>query len=151
METEENETAEFNNHNYNCKYCDFKCSYLSDWTRHVTTRKHNVSLNGNSLEKKEIKKNEFMCNCGKIYISNSGLWKHKKICNDFNNAEDSAFKEPEFNQENFKITSKMFYDLLKQNNELQKSLIEMSKERGPVIHNNTNILNNNNKTFLMLF
>jgi len=144
METEENEANEFKNQNYNCKYCDFKCSYLSDWSRHITTRKHTLSLNGNSLEKKEIKKNEFMCSCGKIYISNSGLWKHKKICNDFHNTEDSAFKESEFNQDNFKITSKMFYDLLKQNNELQKSLIEMSKERSLINSNNNNC---NNKTF----
>jgi hypothetical protein len=47
---------------------------------------------------------------------------------------------------NFKITTQMFYDLLKQNNELQKSLIAMAKEKGP-----TNITNcgnnNNNKTF----
>jgi hypothetical protein len=37
----------------------------------------------------------------------------------------------------------MFYDLLKQNNELQKSLIELAKEKGPT--NNT--INSNNKTF----
>ena len=148
METKENEAAEFTKHNYTCKSCDVKCSYLSDWTRHLTTRKHTVSLNGNSLEKKEIKKNEFVCSCGKKYTSNSGLWKHKKTCNNFDKPEDSEFKEQEFDQDNFKITSKMFYDLLKQNNELQKSLIEMSKERGPINNsNNTNISNSNNKTF----
>ena len=148
METKENEAAEFTKHNYTCKSCDVKCSYLSDWTRHLTTRKHPVSLNGNSLEKKEIKKNEFVCSCGKKYTSNSGLWKHKKTCNNFDKPEDSEFKEQEFDQDNFKITSKMFYDLLKQNNELQKSLIEMSKERGPINNsNNTNISNSNNKTF----
>ena len=145
METKENEPAEFTKHNYTCKSCDVKCSYLSDWTRHLTTRKHTVSLNGNSLEKKEIKKNEFVCSCGKKYTSNSGLWKHKKTCNNFDKPEDSEFKEQEFDQDNFKITSKMFYDLLKQNNELQKSLIEMSKERGPI--NNSNNNNCNNKTF----
>ena len=41
----------------------------------------------------------------------------------------------------------MFYDLLKQNNELQKSLIEMSKERGPIFNNHNNNNNCNNKTF----
>jgi hypothetical protein len=37
----------------------------------------------------------------------------------------------------------MFYELLKQNNELQNSLIEMSKEKWPI----NNINNCNNKTF----
>ena len=131
-----------------CNICDFKCCKQSNYEIHLNTKKHMYRLNGNNMEKTETKKTaDYICNCGKIYISNSGLWKHKKTCNDLNNAEDSAFKEQDFNQENFKITSKMFYDLLKQNNELQKSLIEMSKERGPIIHNNTNISNSNNKTF----
>jgi len=151
MEIEENEFAEFIQHNYMCKKCDYKCCYLSDWNRHLLTRKHTFSVNGNNMGKKEIKKNEFICSCGKKYTSNSGLWKHKKTCKYFDKEQEdeeaeeySEFKEPEFNKDNFKITSKMFYDLLKQNNELQKSLIEMSKERGPINSNNNNC---NNKTF----
>jgi hypothetical protein len=45
----------------------------------------------------------------------------------------------------FKITTEMFYDLLKQNNELQKSIIALAKERPST--NITNNCNNNNKTF----
>ena len=79
-------------------------------------------LNGNNMEKTETKKTaDYICNCGKIYISNSGLWKHKKTCNDLNNAEDSAFKEQDFNQENFKITSKMFWRVLYNSNPLYPS------------------------------
>ena len=132
-----------------CLDCDFKCSKQSDWSRHIETKKHMYRHNGNNMGKMETKKNaEHICICGKKYTSNSGLWKHKKTCKYFDKEEeeeeDSEFKEPDFNQDNFKITSKMFYDLLKQNNELQKSLIEMSKERGPINSNNNNC---NNKTF----
>ncbi len=132
-----------------CLDCDFKCSKQSDWSRHVETKKHLYRHNGNNMGKMETKKNaEHICICGKKYTSNSGLWKHKKTCKYFDKEEEDEeyyeFKEPEFNKDNFKITSKMFYDLLKQNNELQKSLIEMSKERGPINSNNNNC---NNKTF----
>ena len=132
-----------------CSNCDFTCSKQSDWNRHIDTKKHLYRHSGNSIEKPETKKPaEHICICGKKYISSSGLWKHKKLCNEFNKEEeDYAFKGPELNEDNFKITSKMFYDLLKQNNELQKSLIEMSKERGPIINANTNNNNCNNKTF----
>ena len=131
-----------------CSDCLFKCSKQSDWNRHIETKKHMYRHSGNNMGKMETKKSaEHICNCGKIYISNSGLWKHKKFCKHLDNEEDYAFKEPDVNEDNFKITSKMFYDLLKQNNELQKSLIEMSKERGPIINTNTNNNNCHNKTF----
>ena len=140
METEENEFYEFYIPKYNCNYCHFNCSYISDWNRHLNTRKHKVSHNGNFLETKETTKNEFICGCGKKYNSKSGLWKHEKICNQLNNYENEQVEEK--NTE-FKITTNMFYELLKQNNELQNSLIEMSKEKGPI----NNINNCNNKTF----
>jgi hypothetical protein len=129
-----------------CNICDFKCCKKSNYEIHLNTNKHKSRNDGNKMEKMETKKNaEYTCNCGKTYTTNSGLWKHKKMCNGINKSE---FEEPDVNQDDFKITSKMFYDLLKQNNELQKSLIEMSKERGPIFNNHHNNNNNcNNKTF----
>jgi hypothetical protein len=135
------------NAKFSCLVCDFNCSKQSDWNRHIDTKKHVYRHSGNTIEKMETKKNtEQICNCGKKYISSSGLWKHKRTCKNFDK-ETSCFEEQDINEDNFKITSKMFYDLLKQNNELQKSLIEMSKERGPIINANTNNNNCNNKTF----
>ena len=138
MEIEETELGEKIQYKYICEKCNLKCSYLSDWNKHLATRKHKSSLNGNSLEKTEIKINEFICNCGKKYTTNSGLWKHNKKCNDLNKTED-----PEGDSDNFKITTQMFYDLLKQNNELQKSLIEIAKEKVPINSTNTNTNSNN--------
>ncbi len=135
------------NAKFSCSDCDFNCSKQSDWNRHIDTKKHLYRHSGNIIEKMETKKPaENICNCGKKYISSSGLWKHKKTCKIFDK-DTSCFEDQDINEDNFKITSKMFYDLLKQNNELQKSLIEMSKERGPIINANTNNNNCNNKTF----
>jgi len=89
-ENEENEEIEKNEKKYICELCHYKCSYLCDWTRHVNTRKHILSHKEEIEENEEIEKNEknektkknadFFCDCGKSYNSNSGLWKHAKMC-----------------------------------------------------------------------
>jgi hypothetical protein len=142
METEETKFYLKNENDFYCSNCDFKCWYLSDWNRHVSTRKHLDKHGGNKMETKSAKIAKFYeCQCGKKYSTNSGLWKHNKNC--LHQNCDVSFTSIDQLPKDFKITPQMFYDLLKQNNELQKSLIELAKEKGPT--NNT--INSNNKTF----
>ncbi len=135
MEIEETEFAEFLSPKFYCECCDYRCSYLCDWNRHISTRKHSLSNNGNFLEIEETKlanfRKRFGCECGKHYTSKSGLWKHKKKCS-VTPLDDNTPK----------ITTQMFYDVLKQNNELQQKIIELAKEKST-----TTISNCNNKTF----
>ena len=142
------------NADFLCLECNFKCSKNSEWVRHVETKKHIYRHNGNNLSTMEIKKNaRLKCVCGKKYTSPSGFWKHKKTCKKISQKKEKSFEE-EMIHHDFKITPQMFYDLLKQNNELQQALITMSKEKGPNITNTNcgNNSNNNNKTFnLQLF
>ena len=49
MENEENEKNEAE---FVCINCDFKCCFKSDFNRHLSTRKHSDSLNGNLVEMK---------------------------------------------------------------------------------------------------
>ena len=119
-----------------------------------------------------------ICVCKKKYKSKSGYWKHKQICdknisseidesilnninasnndmnlNDFEQNEIDNNKNIIYSPQSqpvFKITTKMFYELLKQNNELQKSIIELVSEKksnnsGTTITNEN--CGNNNKTF----
>lgn len=135
------------NANFYCEECDFKCCKLCDWKRHIETKKHMYRHNGNPFSKLEIKKNEaHVCNCGKKYTTNSGLWKHKKNCKQKIYDDDFMNKTMEELPKDFKITPQMFYDLLKQNNELQKSLIALAQDKGPTTITNCGN-NNNNKTF----
>ena len=91
---------------YECGICQFKCSYKSDWLRHLSTLKHNVSVNENKVEIIKNKKNDiFKCICGKIYSTNSGLWKHKKNCENINLNENKMVESIELR--------------LKQNNDIQ--------------------------------
>ena len=62
MENEESEITIKNEKKYVCQQCNFKCSFISDWQRHLDTRKHNISVNGNLTE---TTKTSIACKCGK--------------------------------------------------------------------------------------
>ena len=122
---------------FTCKSCDFFTCNKKDFNRHIKTKKH-ISNVSQWFSTEKTQKTPYQCSCGRLYKDNSGLWRHKKRCNKiYTDITDINEEPPEF-----KITTKMFYDLLKQNNELQKSIIEISKEKPPIINNNCN-----NKTF----
>ena len=150
------------NAGFYCKICDFKCCKNSDWSRHVNTKKHMYGHNGNNLEtagnkiSKNAQKNaEFFCDCGRSYLTNSGLWKHKKSCKNFTpNCEKFT---PNHNDE--KSEEKMdVYDLvkylMKENSELKTLLVDQTNKMGNVtmelvkngVNNTTNNNNNNNTT-----
>ena len=64
-----------------CEKCAFKTCKKNDWERHVKTVKHTYRHDGNILENSEIEKNaEYNCDCGKKFLTKSGLWKHNKGC-----------------------------------------------------------------------
>ena len=132
-----NDFTQKNPNQFTCKSCDFFTCNKKDFNRHIKTKKHTSKVyQWFSTEKTQ--KTPYQCACGRLYKDNSGLWRHKKRCNKIYTEITDINEEPS----EFKITTKMFYDLLKQNNELQKSIIEMSKEKPQIINNNCN-----NKTF----
>ena len=128
-----------------CKFCDFKCYMKCDWDRHLLRPKHQNNANGNDLEI-DLDKNKFFCNCGKKYATKSGLWKHNKTCNSGKN---------HFLTEN-EINKSMIMNILKQNSEFQKMLLEQNKtiielSKNSTITNNTTLTNSHNKSFNLQF
>jgi hypothetical protein len=139
-----------------CKYCDFKCCRKSEWDIHILRPKHINSLNGNKNEILEMEKiSTHICVCKKEYKTNSGLWKHKKICT----FEENLNIVPDLNE----ITPELIINIIQQNQEfkdllveqnnknleLQKQMLEVSllREKNATV-NNLNISNNShNKTF----
>jgi hypothetical protein len=121
-------------HKFVCNTCDYFTSRKSQYDRHLSTKKHK-DLNQNMvlLTKRFQKVPEHTCcKCCKSYNTKVGLWKHSKKCVETKLPSD------------FKITPEMFYDLVKQNNELQKSMIELASKQTT----NNNIINTNcNNTF----
>ena len=131
------------NAKFSCILCDFECSKKSNWLIHLNTIKHLHRLSGNQMGKMEMKKNALhACSCGKNYSTNSGLWKHKKTCN---NGKDIDIDEEKMSDK------KLIMELLKSNNELQKQMIELCKEKNVVMNNSNNTTNNNNNNFNLNF
>ena len=99
----------------------------------------------------ELDNGSFFCKCGKIFKTNSGLWKHNKKCIN-NEPIEIIKKETELGKltELFvnivKQNQDLFIDVVKQNQELQKTLLEMSSKMIVPSINTTNNTNNNKHT-----
>jgi hypothetical protein len=118
-----------------CNHCDIGCSKKSEWDRHVSTRKHR-----NKAEYLQ-KPPEYSCSCGKSYKHRQSLFTHKQKCDGNPCVEKEEIIEMQ--QQQPSITNDMILTLIEQNKELQKQLIEMSKQTNVVNNNTTNNTMNN--------
>jgi len=147
--------------NYTCEFCDIKCSKKNDWERHIMTAKHKRK-SGNEIEMKILPK-DYTCKCGKVYKTNSGLWKHAKTCKEQNEViyEDKQYSIIKENpdivdlliNEN-KEFKNVIIELLKNNTDLQKQMMEVCQKIQPgTTTNNINNThtNSHNKTFNLQF
>ena len=128
-----------------CEMCDFKCFKKGDYNRHIATDKHKTLIIPNLFTSKNI---TFDCKCGKVYKHMSTLCAHKKKCIEIE--EENGYYEGI----NIKDKDALVLHLLKQNGELQKSLIKMSTDKSITnnnTNNNTNNTNSHNKTFNLQF
>jgi len=117
-----------------CEKCNFKCSKLSNFSKHNLTSKHIERFKKDTLQILEEVENKFKCEkCGIQYKFHSGLSRHKKKCLDNLNSIDKL-------NNSLKMLSNLSLeiinsntDLIKSNNELQKLLIKVSNDL--IIHN----------------
>jgi len=130
---------------FNCENCEFSCSKHTDWTRHCSTRKHQIKA-GN-LQKAPL----YECLCGKSYKHRQSLFTHKQKCQQ--NQVDMESLEPDTDEPKQPapiVTNEMIMNLIDQNKELQKQLVELSKQT-TVINNTTNNNTMNNQFNLNVF
>ena len=152
---------------YVCEMCDFECSKLSNYDKHLLTLKHIKRDKGykngkNDIIKKQENINnddeEHTCECGKIYNYYSGLWRHKKKCKivpldepETENIIISPIQESAADLE-LKALSFLVVDLIKSNQDLQKQMLDVCQKIQP---NTTNInnshINSHNKNFNLNF
>jgi hypothetical protein len=166
------------NYNVSCVMCDYVTCRKKDFNKHLLTKKHinNVQqcgYNANNIKLPNTlqiipQAKLYSCVCGKIYMDNSGLWRHKKKCDQQSMCKivepkivekiESKIEEkiepkivekiePKIEEKPLEIFDKemLIIQLLKQNQELQQSLIELAKNSINITNNNTN--NSHNKTF----
>jgi len=146
---------------YICEKCDFRCRKKSNWDSHILTRKHKSETN----ETKVRQKKAFTCEtCLGNLNSRASYYRHRQKCGVFSyekNAEQNAGNPPDdpsspvfpnAPQVGALDKDKVIIDLLQQNNELQRHIIELSKT-GNVTNttNTTTHTNSHNKTFNLQF
>ena len=126
---------------FNCQNCNFLSDNRKDYNRHVLTRKHLIMTNNAILGSKN---SVHICDCGKEYKYRQGLSIHKKQCIKTTNLGPVA------NITN--ISPELIIEIIKQNNELQKQILELCKNT-TTTNNTNNTVNNNchNKTFNLQF
>ena len=92
---------------YYCKECDYIGSCLSNWSKHLLTRKHTNRTNRTNLLDKS-----FACKkCKKGYSARNSLWYHESKC---------EYKEQD--------TNSLIHKLLADNIELRNFIIEQASE-----------------------
>jgi len=121
-----------NEEKYCCIYCDFNTCKITDYKRHLETKKHignTMATSGNKNLEKILHKCE---NCNKIYNDRTGLWKHKKKCK---TKEESDSETEEIKKD--EITDKeLIMMLIKDNSEFKNIMLEVIKSGT----HNTNII-----------
>jgi hypothetical protein len=116
---------------YSCILCDFKSCNKKDYSRHLQTQKHK----NQSFSIENPKSPFFQCICGKNYKDNSGLWRHKKIC------------------QNIKINDQqqLVEYLMKENSEFKQLMIEQNKQMMELAKSSGHNITNNNQQFNLNF
>jgi hypothetical protein len=158
MATDFSENSEKTQPIFYCKKCDYTCFKKQYFIQHNNTQKHkNMFGNGvaNSDNNTDLP-NKYVCGCGKGYEDRSGLWKHKKTCN---NVEDTTKNITVKNLQDNPMD--IIISLIKQNSELKDLIIENNKQNFEIqkqlignsqtINNNTYTNNSHNKTFNLNF
>ena len=134
---------------FHCEKCDFKCSYYSEYERHLATAKHKILTNAD--------RKRYHCNCGKAYKHRQSYHKHKKICDNKSHEEllaetmkqqleEQRKRDEEQKEEQLKLLQEQKEEQIKilqeQNEEQRKILQEQRKllqEQKEVLHKYINI------------
>ena len=137
-----------------CESCDYICSKIYSWDRHLLTSKHKILHNptSNPTSNKTILQT-YSCKCGKLYKHSSTLYAHKKLCDHLHNntifqkMEINVNKEPLINEE--PTDKSLMMMLIKEQSDIKQIILEIVKNG--TYNNNNNTINSHNKAFNLNF
>jgi len=89
---------------FRCEKCDYSTSRLSNWERHLKTKRHNATkmLHEKRAQILPTSMEEFVCECGRSYRQHSSYYRHKRSCK----VDVSAKAEP-LSEAQMALVSKM--------------------------------------------
>jgi len=115
-------------HTFYCETCEYTCYKKYNWDRHVLTTKHEKATKWNKNESEKGQK--ILCEkCNKEYKDRTGLWRHKKKCfviQPHDGEKDHCISNFH-NVDNINKLTTLICDLVKNNTDIHKSLIELCK------------------------
>ena len=133
---------------YFFEYCDFTTSKKHDFNRHNLTTKHKNNISATNVNKYYAKK--YICECcEKEYNDRTGLWRHKKKCNINSNVKTDS--TPNITHDLTPELIKLITELVKGQNGIQESIVELCKNGTHNNNNNNNTTNSHNKSFNLQF
>ncbi len=151
---------------YICESCNYKCSNKTNFEKHLTTGKHikqAISKNWITMDDIKVAKvakvakienEEFICLCGKSYKYRQGLFKHQQNCNYNEPICEETQKSGVSEELVFKLLEKLdekdklLINVVKENTELTKKIVELKPSMGDNNNNNNNTNNFNINMFL---
>jgi hypothetical protein len=131
-----------------CEKCDFISSNKKDYSRHLQTKKHKTN-DFQCLSNNLTQKTQFECDCGKIYKDYSGLWRHKKKCE--NTTKKNICDEIESKTNEITELKEIMKYLMKENSEMKNMMIKVIENGTQNNCNNTTNTNSHNKAFNLNF
>ena len=137
-----------------CEKCNTTCSRKSEFERHLNTNKHIINTLAIPVTKisspiilhQKLENNtDFTCElCNKTFNSRSGIWRHNKKYH-VPNKENSTEKIQINSETDFELKT-MFIELMKQNEEFKKIMLEQNTKMLELANNQSITNNNNNGT-----
>ena len=156
-----------------CEKCNFVSSKKSDYQKHILTRKHTDTYENlhNSLQKSQ---KQYYCSCGKEYKFRQSLYNHKKVCMIINKETTQTIIDESISNASISDASSNIIQLLlkensdfkniimeviksntelqKQNQDIQKHMVDVCQKIQPNTINSNNVnTTNNNKIFNLQF
>lgn len=138
---------------YHCSKCDYTTCDISNWKRHIKTKKHNTDkrlTNTDTLGKKRLKTTKnWHCECGRSYKHRQSLFSHQKKCAFIIGCSEIIVKplEDESKDDNLKDILDVMKDLIAQNKNLTESLRAEKERKSLTISGNNNNMNSHNTNF----
>ena len=106
---------------FSCETCDYFTCDRKDYTRHLSTAKHDRLINTKKNPQKAEPDNsrQFACKCGRKYKHAPSLYNHKKSC-------DISIESADILQPLPIIDPNMLLNIVKQNEEFKNLLVEQN-------------------------
>ena len=128
-----NNNAEKRVKSFYCETCDYTTVRKYDFDRHLMTRKHKMAKNDESETNSIPQQNSYECSCGRVYMHQSSLCKHKRTCKyKVDISKDIVLDNPNdislcLSADNVNLKD-IVIDLVKKNNTIHETLLHENRE-----------------------